>query len=166
MLSSVFIGDVTPVGNAPATIAGNGTVREGKPLMNPNVAIERGYALCRLTDARILMILNTAYGNRDGLPFDIGHKGGPIMYHLPENAGKDVTKAETSKLIAKLVQALAAFKPLEAETPAPAFKETEPKIGKAFFFGDDQVLARGTLPAPLVIATRSANCAINRRRLR
>ena len=78
--SYLFIGDVTPVGNGPATVADDGRSREAKPLMNPNVAIELGYALARLTDARVLMILNTAYGNRDGLPFDIKHKGG--NYHL------------------------------------------------------------------------------------
>ena len=76
--SAVFVGDVTPVGKGPPTRSDDGATREGKPLMNPNVAIELGYAVARLTDARILMILNTAYGNRDGLPFDIKHKGGRL----------------------------------------------------------------------------------------
>jgi len=79
---SVFVGDVTPVGKGSITTADDGNVRDGKPLMNPNVAIELGYAIGRLTDARILMVLNTAYGDRDGLPFDIKHKAGPILYRL------------------------------------------------------------------------------------
>jgi hypothetical protein len=119
-----------------------GTRREGKPLMNPNVAIELGYALARLTDARILMILNTAYGNREGLPFDIKHKGGPILYHLPERAGRDEIAAEKARLVARLVEALGTFRPVEAAAPPSAFQETPPKIGRAFFFSDGEVLGR------------------------
>src|SRR5262245_38315865 len=55
---TVFVGDVTPVGKGPRTTADDGTVRDGKPLMNPNVAIELGYALAKRTDARLLMVLN------------------------------------------------------------------------------------------------------------
>src|SRR5258708_18137298 len=58
--SAVFVGDVTPVGKGLPTRSDDGTMRDGKPLMNPNVAIELGYAVARLTDARILMVLNTA----------------------------------------------------------------------------------------------------------
>jgi hypothetical protein len=140
--SSVFIGDVTPVGKGPAMVVDDGTTRDGKPLMNPNVAIELGYALARLTDARVLMILNTAYGNRDGLPFDIKHKGGPILYHLAEGASTQEIASEKSKLVSKLSEAIGAFKPVEPTFQASAFKETEPKIGKAFYFGDSEVLGK------------------------
>jgi hypothetical protein len=140
--SAVFVGDVTPVGKGPPTISDDGTMREGKPLMNPNVAIELGYAIAKLTDTRILMVLNTANGNRDGLPFDIKQKGGPIMYHLAVDAAKDEVTAEKARLISKLVPALAAFKPVEAPAASSTFKETPPKIGKAFYFGDGEVLGK------------------------
>lgn len=143
-VSSVFVGDVTPVGKGAPTIADDGTEREGKPLMNPNVAIELGYALAKLTDARILMILNTAYGKRDGLPFDIQHKGGPLMYHLPGDASKKEIEAEKKILAAKLAEALHPFKPTE---PTPLeFQEAQPCIGTATFFSEDEVLAKSNIP--------------------
>src|SRR5260370_1008383 len=111
--SSVFVGDVTPVGKGSATKADDGTLREAKPLMNANLAIELGYAIERLTDAGVWMVLNTAYGDRDGLPFDIKHKAGPIMYRLAEGAsGKDIA-AEKARLVPRLAEALAAFKPID-----------------------------------------------------
>src|SRR5689334_11472289 len=64
--AAVVVADVTPVGTAPA--------KEGetpKPLMNPNVAIELGYAFGKLGTDCFLPVLNTAFGNVQGLPFDI-----------------------------------------------------------------------------------------------
>ena len=61
---------------------------------------------------------------------------------MPERAGKDEIAAEQVKLVAKLVEALGAFKPVEAAPTSSAFKETQPKIGKGFFFGDGEVLGR------------------------
>jgi hypothetical protein len=83
--ASVFIGDVTPVGSTPKEVDG-----KSKPMMNPNVAIEMGFALGKLTSARVLAVLNSAFGDPDGLPFDIKHKRWPITYSL----GPDVTKKE------------------------------------------------------------------------
>ncbi len=113
--TSVFVGDVTPVGEGRPIKADDGTSR-AKPLTNPNVAIELGYALARHGDARILMVLNTAYGSRDGLPFDIKHKAGPIMYRLAESASNKDIAEEKARLVPKLVEALRAFKPIEAST--------------------------------------------------
>lgn len=110
--------------------------------MNPNVAIELGYAIARLGDEHVLMILNTAFGNRAGLPFDIRHKGGPIMYELGEGASKPEIAAEKAKLVPSLVEALRPFVATGATPDAPAFKEHQPRIGSAFFFGDGQVLGR------------------------
>lgn len=85
--SAVFVADVTPVGKTP----------KGKHLMNANVAIEFGYALAKVGDSGILMILNKAYGDRDSLPFDLKHKAGPIIYDLSETAKpKKIEDARTS----------------------------------------------------------------------
>lgn len=67
---SVFVADVTPVGQT----------NRGKPLINSNVAIELGFAMAHVKDERILMVLNSAYGAREDLPFDLRHKAGPILY--------------------------------------------------------------------------------------
>ena len=33
------------------------------------------------------MVMNSHYGKRADMPFDLGHKGGPIMYKLGPDAG-------------------------------------------------------------------------------
>jgi hypothetical protein len=78
----VFVGDVTPIGKGPRYTNDEGIESDGKPLMNPNVAIELGYALKTLTTENVAMVMNSHYGKRADLPFDLGHKGGPIMYNL------------------------------------------------------------------------------------
>lgn len=84
--SAVFIADVTPIGKT----------EEGKSLINSNVAIELGYALSSVGNEGLLMVLNEAYGNRDSLPFDLRHKGGPIIYKLPANSDKEhITRVRT-----------------------------------------------------------------------
>ena len=54
--SDVFIADVTAVGATPA--------EQPKKLTNSNVAIELGYALHSIGDRRLIMVLNTAFGDR------------------------------------------------------------------------------------------------------
>jgi hypothetical protein len=83
----------------------------------------------------------------------------PISYHLPEQAGKDEIAAEQVRLVAKLVEALGAFKPVEAAPTSSSFKETQPKIGKGFFFGDGEVLGRSEHDkAEFVMPFRSVFC--------
>ncbi|NGX58594.1 MAG: hypothetical protein K940chlam3_01501 [Chlamydiae bacterium] len=77
--SVVFVADVTPVGKTPRK----------KRIMNPNVAIELGYALAKIGDEGILMVLNSAYGSRESLPFDLRHKYGPIIYSLKPDSTKE-----------------------------------------------------------------------------
>jgi hypothetical protein len=85
--ASVFIADVTPVG----VLGGS-----NKRLINSNVAIEFGYALKCLSDQRLLMVMNGAYGSRSDLPFDLQHKAGPILFKLLETASpEDIRSEET-----------------------------------------------------------------------
>src|SRR5437763_1798424 len=56
--ATVFVADVTPVGQGAPRKTREGE-EKGKKLMNPNVAIELGYALRSLTTNRILMVMNT-----------------------------------------------------------------------------------------------------------
>ena len=88
--TSIFIADVTPVGQT----------ANGKPLINSNVAIELGYALANIGDQGLLMVLNSYYGNRDSLPFDLKQKAGPIIFSLKP----DASKAERTTIVIGTIQ--------------------------------------------------------------
>lgn len=92
--SEVFVADVTPVGQTDAS--------PPKKLINPNVAIELGYALHTIGDRRLIMILNSAYGDRSSLPFDLRHKAGPIHYNLPPGASKEQVESVKRQLVSEL----------------------------------------------------------------
>jgi hypothetical protein len=68
--ASIFVADLTFIG----------TRFDGRPVPNPNVTIEYGYALKALTHARVICIMNTAHGAPTGesLPFDLSHIRHPI----------------------------------------------------------------------------------------
>ena len=76
--SAVFVADVTSV--AMTTTQTNETQR--KKVIDPNVAIELGYALHALGDRALLMVMNEHYGSRADLPFDLQTKAGPILFNL------------------------------------------------------------------------------------
>ena len=113
--STVFVADVTPVSTIPAHTFGGEEVPE-KRNMNPNVAIELGYALRALSDLNVLMVLNTHYGNRSHLPFDLAHKAGPILFDLPPDADK-----ATRNEVAGALRRLAYLPP-----PPPPFSGSSP----------------------------------------
>jgi hypothetical protein len=132
--ATVFVGDVTPVGATPP-VKGNEGVKPGRPLMNPNVAIELGYALRSISDKNVLAVLNLAYGDETGLPFDIKHKRWPIKYQLVEEATSTEIKAQQKVLKDQFITALRGFisEPAKLES---TFAETPPRVGKAFYFED------------------------------
>ena len=137
--SAVFVGDVTPVSVIPGTKT-RGNVRREKRNMNPNVAIELGYAFKTVTEQNVLMVLNTYYGGREFLPFDIAGNAGPLMFNLPPNANASRLKAEAASLKGQLITALRAFiKP--AAAPSPTFVATPHRSTRAVFFDLGEVLA-------------------------
>jgi hypothetical protein len=110
--------------------------------MNPNVAIELGYALKTLTDRKILMILNTWYGGREFLPFDLTHKAGPIFYSLAPNADKATRNIEAESLTRRLVGALRPYiAKLDAVPRTLAFYETPATLSAAAYFQAREALA-------------------------
>lgn len=131
--SDVFAADVTPVGT---------TANEPpKKLMNPNVAIELGYALHTITDRRLIMVMNSAFGSRADLPFDLQHKAGPIFYELKPGAGNEQIKTVRKKLIDDLKVALREMLPLLTPVAA-AFIEAVPRNGDpARYYEPGEVLA-------------------------
>lgn len=86
---AVFVADLSFVGESK-----NGfTNASGKPRQfpNPNVLIEYGYALRCHSHAKIVGIMNTAYGSPDAetLPFDLRHFLWPRTYKLADSSAAD-----------------------------------------------------------------------------
>ncbi len=141
--ATVFVGDVTPVGSGPPIQTPEGQ-KPGRPLMNPNVAIEMGFALHSLTDKNVVAVLNLEYGGADSLPFDIKHKRWPITYRLVEGATKEEILAQKKVLKDQFVTALKGF--LKGPAVAtPTFQAYEPKYVKEpdkFFFDEKLCLGQ------------------------
>src|SRR5208337_4992181 len=140
--ANVVIADVTIVHRAKGTRQ-EGKLIKGRSFINPNVAIELGYALKAIGDANVLMVMNTFYGNRDELPFDLRHKAGPIQYNLSPEAGSGAVAAEQKKLVPVFVEALKPFiaKVASNKRQKVEVKRWPAKRDPAFFFEQDEVLA-------------------------
>ena len=83
--SDIFIADLTIV---------NSASKDERPTSNANVLVELGYASAVLGWKRIIVIVNTAYGLPETLPFDV-RKRGAITYDLAPD--KDGEKADARK---------------------------------------------------------------------
>jgi hypothetical protein len=136
--STVVIADITPV----STIAAKDGIKE-KRNMNPNVALELGYALHARTEQNVLLVLNKHYGGREFLPFDLGHLGGPIIYNLKPDATTSEIKAEQAKLRGVFVSALRGYLTSEAASQEAATKlqRVPSKTSKAVWFDAGEALA-------------------------
>ncbi len=108
-MSEVVVADVTPVSKIPAKRSPPTERRPEKRNMNPNVAIELGYALSALSSEAVLMVLNLHYGKREHLPFDLAHKAGPLTYRLAPEATADEIGRAKIELAGQLVSALRPF---------------------------------------------------------
>lgn len=141
--TDVFIADTTPVAELTRLNPIDGELPV-KKVINPNVAIEYGYAVRVVTDRMILLVQNTHYGNRDDLPFDLKHKGGPIQYRLAPDATPAERKAEMAKLAGTFVIALrACLVTLGRSGPqAPKFEPIPFTSNRAFFWQPGEILAR------------------------
>lgn len=87
--AAIFVADVSIVQRS----------GEGRAFPNPNVLLELGYALKTLGDARVILVMNTAFGSPHELPFDLRRKR-VMTYELSESS------AEKSNERAGIVQAL------------------------------------------------------------
>ena len=86
---TVFVGDLTPIASTD----------KNKKVMNPNVAIEIGYALGLLGDNKVITVMNESFGSLEDLPFNLRHKRGPVIYSLTEKATNDEIGREEKKLV-------------------------------------------------------------------
>jgi hypothetical protein len=130
--SKVFVADVTPVGKS-----ADGT----RALLNPNVAIELGYALATVRDSGLLMVLNKSYGDRDSLPFDLRHKAGPIVFDLEPGADREKAKRVQNELTQTLKVAIRECLQQVDDEPSAAHKEVASGSTVAQYFQDGEVLA-------------------------
>ena len=129
--ASAFVADVTLVGEVRKDVAPT-----NKQLINSNVAIEYGYAAGVLTDERILMVQNTYYGDRSGLPFDLAGKVGPLQFSLAPDAAAGQRASVRRELIANLKDRLKDILVLATTNGVPVtpFARRPSVSGPAFFF--------------------------------
>lgn len=69
---------------------------------NPNVLVELGYAISKLGLSRIIMVMNTNYGNPEDLPFDLKTKR-QTVYQLAPDQEKSSSR---DRLVKNLTEAL------------------------------------------------------------
>lgn len=96
--ASVVVTDLTYVSTRP----------DGGRSPNPNVLIEHGYALRSRTGARMIPVMNTAFGHpgQDPLPFDLAHMTWPILFDCPADGDADRRGAAREALTKQLTGAL------------------------------------------------------------
>ncbi|MGE4011939.1 MAG: hypothetical protein AB7G15_07370, partial [Alphaproteobacteria bacterium] len=119
----------------------------GRHTPNPNVLIEYGYARARLGFERIILVMNTAFGEcgewSQNLPFDLRGVRRPISYHLSpstaEKAKSDV-KDELIKALANAINLVLENAP-SIKLPQILFDAQEPASRASSCFNEnDEVL--------------------------
>lgn len=141
---AVFVADVTPVGKTSLRPRGK---RSGvRPIMNPNVGIELGYAIKAITWSNCLGVMNLAYGKIDDLPFDIHRtRSWPVTYTLKERASKAEMEAAKKGLAEAFILRLRPFLSKQTEQSPPGFERIQPVRPPAFWFAQGRsVGVRGT----------------------
>jgi hypothetical protein len=91
----------------------------GKRSPNPNVIFELGYAVAKIGWSRIILVMNSAFGSNELLPFDLRSRR-CLMYHAEK--GEPDRSAERKKLVAQFTAAitLIASQPVEGNGSSPA----------------------------------------------
>lgn len=101
--ATVVVADVSIVGVAPIFAGG---AEDNRPMPNPNVMYELGYARHALGSKRVIMLCNVGYARIEDLPFDIRGKG-VIGYSFKPDEGEKPA-GPRNDLAAKLKAAVAA----------------------------------------------------------
>jgi hypothetical protein len=120
--ASVFVPDLTFVGSR----------LDGRPMPNPNVLIEYGWALKSLGHGRIVPIMNTAFGapSETAMPFNLRHLRNPILYHCEQDADDETRKRERETLAKQLEHAIRLVLAEGApDTPQPQLFQPQPAAG-------------------------------------
>lgn len=88
----VFVCDVT-------TAVGGGSRKS----INPNVAIELGYAVKAVGWGRIVMVMNTRFGDTGDLPFHLAQRRWPLRYEL-QDSDQHTVRADRRKRLGELLR--------------------------------------------------------------
>jgi hypothetical protein len=150
--AAVFVADLTFAGRRP----------DGAPIPNPNVLIEYGWALKALGHARIISIMNTAFGSPtdNEMPFDLRHLRHPIQYNCPAVADDESRVKARLALTRQLERAITAVidsDEFKASLPKPS--EPPPFPGKEALNGRSRFRSQGQ---PLGVShDRSAGQALD-----
>ena len=135
----VFAADVTVVGAVTATEKTD--EEDAKALINSNVAIELGYALKSRGADTFLLVMNTAYGGPEKLPFDLQHRRWPILFDLPSDAGRSEIKKARKDLVSSLKPALRTFIDAGTKPREEALFEALPAtVSPAHYFDPNELL--------------------------
>ncbi|MGI8509815.1 MAG: hypothetical protein ACR2MQ_10870 [Gemmatimonadaceae bacterium] len=110
-LAAVFVCDVSIINSG----------IEGRPTPNPNVLIELGYAKKALGTDRLVMVMNTATGGPEVLPFDLRMRR-IVGYDLPVSTAdrSAIKKTLESRLESELRTILAKYEEVRPEPPIPS----------------------------------------------
>ncbi|MEI2694126.1 MAG: hypothetical protein V9E90_03580 [Saprospiraceae bacterium] len=130
----VFIGDLSVIGIIPTN--------PPKPQLNSNVVSELSYALAKISEERIINVMNEYYGRPtepDVIPFDFAQRRFPILYKLSTD---NLTDRKTIKktLINKLFYAIKLIFDTELERqkqefdPFDTWKTWDDSTEKKFIF--------------------------------
>jgi hypothetical protein len=130
----IFVADLTFIGKAEKT---------GKPIPNPNVLIEYGYALNAVTYSRIIAVMNTAFGEptEENMPFNLRHHRFPIQYKLNEDNQEDDSKTVKQALITDFTKAIVDIIKagmLDTGNGVPSFQKTPSTTEPSTFLQPDE----------------------------
>lgn len=92
--SAIFLGDVSLVGVIDRT-NDQGAKTGRQKTLNPNVAVEMGYAGALVGWDRIICVMNEEFGARREQPFDVRNRRFPINYSLSLKGAADSEKKTT-----------------------------------------------------------------------
>lgn len=124
-----------------------------KLIPNPNVMGEYGYALHAKGSARILLVMNTAFGPPEKLPFDLRHLRHPEGFDVDDTVPDGARRQARSEFGARLADhILAVAKEVEHEITATARQQRETLHAARW----EAVVARSTNDRPSVIGLPSA----------
>lgn len=128
--ATVFVPDLSFVGKT----------AKGRPIPNPNVTIEYGWALEHVGFNGIVGVMNTHYGKptETTLPFNIRHHKWPIQYELAENADNGTRRAVKEQLVGVLKIAIGEIlKTATAEFDGPIYQPLQSKGRISCFLDED-----------------------------
>jgi hypothetical protein len=100
--AGMFLADVTFVGTSTSFDD------RVKKLPNMNMAIELGYAGKAVGWERVILVMNTAYGEPGEQIFDIKHRRNPIEYSVPAGSDNQKRKEEKTRLSKAIEEAVKA----------------------------------------------------------